>query len=70
MEDKNWACSKCGCTSFDTAQIRASGGALAAVFDVSNKKFTTVTCKQCSFTELYRAPISGLQKIFEIIGSV
>ena len=35
-------------------QFQATGGNFAKVFDIQNKKFATVTCTRCGFTELYK----------------
>ena len=65
MDHQNWQCPKCSNTQFDTGVFRATGGRFAKVFDVQNKKFTTVTCTQCKYTELYQADTSTLGNIFD-----
>ena len=35
-------------------QFQATGGNFAKLFDVQNKKFITISCAQCGFTEIYR----------------
>ena len=70
MNDPNWRCPKCQNESFETAEIRASGGAFSAMMDVANKRFTTVTCERCAYTEMYKTKVSGLGKVLEVIGSV
>ena len=40
-------CPKCGHEEFETDQFRATGGNFAKIFDVQNKRFTTVTCTRC-----------------------
>ena len=65
MQHANWKCTKCGNTHFETDEFRATGGALAKIFDVQNKKFSTVTCTQCQFTEIYRATSSTLGNVFD-----
>jgi predicted nucleic-acid-binding Zn-ribbon protein len=56
---------KCGHDEFETGEFRATGGALAKIFDVQNKKFSTVTCTHCSFTEIYRGSTSTLGNVFD-----
>ncbi|WP_446899808.1 zinc ribbon domain-containing protein [Clostridium sp. LBM24168] len=34
--------------------LQATGGNFAKIFDVQNKKFITVSCKRCGYTELYK----------------
>ena len=65
MDHQNWQCPKCSNTQFDTGVFRATGGRFAKVFDVQNKKFTTVTCTRCKYTELYQADTSTLGNIFD-----
>ena len=45
--------------------FRATGGRFAKIFDVQNRRFTTVTCAQCQFTEIYRADSSTLMNVFD-----
>ena len=54
MEQKQYVCPKCGCTSFESDQFQATGGNFAKIFDVQNKKFITVSCTRCGYTELYK----------------
>lgn len=60
-----WKCPKCGNTGFETDQFQATGGGFAKVFDIQNRKFTTVTCTQCRYTEIYKADSSELGNIFD-----
>ena len=65
MHHDNWKCLKCGNVHFDTGQFRATGGFLAKIFDVQNKRFSTVTCTQCRFTEVYQTDSSTLGNVFD-----
>lgn len=65
MANQVWICPKCANTSYETDEFRATGGAFAKVFDVQNKKFTTVSCTQCGFTELYKRKTSALGNVFD-----
>ena len=56
MESKQYECVKCGCRSYEADQFQATGGNFAKLFDIQNKKFVTVTCVQCGYTELYKQP--------------
>ncbi len=55
MEKLSYVCPKCGNTVYESDQFQATGGNFAKVFDVQNKKFITISCTQCGYTELYRA---------------
>lgn len=65
MQSSNWQCLRCGYDRYETDEIRTTGGALAKIFDVQNKKFSTVSCMQCHHTELYKADTSALGNIFD-----
>lgn len=54
MEKQMYICPKCGNTHYEKDQFQATGGNFAKIFDVQNKKFITVSCSQCGYTELYR----------------
>lgn len=54
MEKKQYVCVKCGSTEFESDQFQATGGNFAKIFDVQNKKFITISCKRCGYTELYK----------------
>lgn len=58
MEQGKYTCPKCGCNEFDHDQFQATGGNFAKVFDIQNKKFITISCKNCGYTELYKSNTS------------
>lgn len=66
MKQFNYTCPKCGNNECETSELRATGGFLSKIFDVQSKRFTTVTCLKCSYTELYRAESSMLGDIFDL----
>lgn len=50
-----YVCPKCGCHYYDADRFQAVGGNFAKIFDIQNKKFVTISCRQCGYTELYRS---------------
>ena len=54
LEQRNYVCPKCGNRSYEADQFQATGGTLSKLLDVQNKKFITVSCTRCGYTELYR----------------
>lgn len=62
---RGFTCQKCGNDRYETGELRAAGGFLSKVFDVQNKKFTTVSCTRCQYTEIYRGDSSMLGNIFD-----
>lgn len=65
MEKLNYECPKCGNRQYEVDEIRATGGILSKIFDVQNKKFTTVACTKCKYTELYKTDSSTLGNVFD-----
>ena len=66
MSPLNYTCPKCGNTTCETDEFRATGGFLSKMFDVQSKRFTTVTCTHCKYTELFKASSSTLGNIFDL----
>ena len=54
MDQQQYICQKCGNHSYEHDQFQATGGNFAKLFDVQNKKFVTITCTRCGYTELYK----------------
>jgi len=65
MHGLNFRCVKCGNSSYDISEFRATGGFFTKIFNVQTKKFTTVSCTQCKYTEIYQADSSMLGNIFD-----
>jgi len=65
MKKLPYTCPKCRNADYETGQFRAAGGMLSKIFDVQSKRFTTVTCTRCRYTEIYQADSSMLGNIFD-----
>lgn len=63
----DWRCSKCGNTENEMDQMQTTGGNFAKLFDVQNKRFITVTCTRCGYTELYKAESSAGMNILDFL---
>lgn len=61
----NYTCPKCDNRAFETDEFRATGGFLTKLFDIQTKRFTTVTCTRCQYTEIFRADSSKLGHLFD-----
>lgn len=62
-----WICTKCGCEQFDKDQFQATGGMFSKIFDVQNKKFVTVSCTKCGYTEIYRTSTDAVENILDFL---
>ena len=65
----NYTCPKCSNRTYEISEMRATGGTLSKIFDIQNKKFTSVTCQRCSYTEFYKASTSALSNVFDFFTS-
>jgi predicted nucleic-acid-binding Zn-ribbon protein len=66
METATWQCPKCKNREYETDTMAATGGGWSKIFDVQNKKFTSVTCTNCRYTEFYKTTTSTLGNIFDL----
>lgn len=62
-----YQCSKCHNSRYETGEIRTAGGRLSKFFDVQNKKFVTVSCTECGYTEIYKGNSSVLGNAFDLM---
>jgi predicted nucleic-acid-binding Zn-ribbon protein len=65
MQDSRYRCPKCSSSRYDVGEFRATGGFWTKIFDIQSKRFTTVTCSRCKYTEIYAADSSMLGNIFD-----
>jgi predicted nucleic-acid-binding Zn-ribbon protein len=56
MEHKNYQCPRCENRSFETDEMSTTGGAFTRIFDIQNRRFITISCSKCGYTELFRKP--------------
>lgn len=63
----NYKCIKCGCEEFENDQFQATGGNFSKIFDIQNKKFVTVSCKKCGYTELYKSTTDAGMNILDFL---
>lgn len=68
MSDKiKYVCPKCGCQHYESDNLQATGGNFAKMFDVQNKKFLTISCSNCGYTELYKKQSSTGMNILDFL---
>ncbi|HPE42912.1 MAG TPA: zinc ribbon domain-containing protein [Bacteroidales bacterium] len=66
MRHLKYTCPKCGNKQYEIGEIRVTGSLLAKIFDVQNKKYSSVTCSRCTYTEFYKANSSTLANVFDL----
>lgn len=62
---ESFRCAKCGRSGYEVGELRGTGGLLGQIFDVQHRKFTTLTCSHCGYTELYKGDASVLEDVFD-----
>ena len=67
MKNLNWSCPKCNHHEHEVGQFAATGGGITRFFNIQSKKFSTVSCKRCHFTEIYKTKTSKLANIFDFL---
>ena len=66
MKHKNWLCPKCSHIEFEVGEIRVTGSFWTKIFNIQNKKYSSVSCSKCSYTEFYLGqPSSTLANVFD-----
>lgn len=67
QQKKQFICAKCGCTEYVSDQFQATGGNFSKIFDVQNKKFITISCNRCGYTELYKSSTTDGWNILDFL---
>ncbi len=62
-----WQCAKCQHNEYEVSQFQATGGGFAKLFDVQNRKFSTVICSRCRYTEIYAVDSSDLDNVIDFL---
>lgn len=60
-----YTCLKCNSKDYKIGEMRATGGFWTKIFNIQSEKFTSVTCKRCSYTEFYKTSTKALSNVFD-----
>jgi predicted nucleic-acid-binding Zn-ribbon protein len=60
-----YTCPKCGNRTYTIGEVRTVGSFLTKIFDIQNRRFTSVTCTRCKFTEFYNVPSKKIGDVFD-----
>lgn len=69
MPRQNWKCPKYNSRNYETGQLSGTGGFFSKFFNIQNQTYTTVTCMQCKYTEMYKGKSSTLGNIVDFFGN-
>lgn len=67
MEKRPFICSKCQNTTFTQDRFRAVGGFFSRLFNLQHKKFITISCNACGYTELYKTTTSTGENVLDFL---
>lgn len=69
MNPMKYTCPKCGNNHYESGEMRATGSFLGKIFDIQSRKFTTVTCTNCKYTEFFASSSSQLGNVLDFFTS-
>ncbi len=69
IKPMKYSCPKCGSRVCTTGEIRTTGGFWTKIFDIQNRRFTSVTCEMCKYTEFYNVPAKKIGDILDFFTS-
>ena len=67
MKIEKYVCPKCENNSYEVDGFCSQVSGLSKLFDVQNRRFTTITCTKCKYTEMYKGTTSDLENIFDFL---
>lgn len=66
MKRSKYTCVKCQGKQYETGEARTVGGFWSKVFDIQNRKFITISCKNCGYTEFYNKKGNTAENILDL----
>jgi uncharacterized protein len=61
-----YVCPKCGSRSYTADEISTTGKVITRILNIQYKRFTSVTCTECKYTELYNISHKKLGDVLDI----
>lgn len=61
------SCIYCGCTRYDTAEMRACGSMLAKVLNVQTRRFITLACLECGHTRAFEVDQNIMWNVLDLV---
>lgn len=65
MKNLKYSCPKCKHTRYEAGEAFVAGTFWSKIFNIQNRKFTTVTCQQCTYTEFYKTEMKKISNVFD-----
>ena len=58
-------CPKCGKKDFFLGELYMAGSLFTKLFNIQNRKFSSFTCTNCKYTELYQIPAKNALNVLD-----
>jgi len=65
MKIYKFKCPKCGNQQYEMDEFQATGGTFTKLFNIQSKRFTTISCTRCYFTEIYKTKSSQFGNVVD-----
>lgn len=69
MEKKTWYCPKCNSMKYEEDRVTMTGTGFSRFLNVQNRKFLTVTCMNCKYTELFKGEMKAWENVLDFFGN-
>lgn len=60
-----YSCPKCGSRVCTVGEIRTASSFATKIFNIQNRRFTSVTCTKCKYTEMYEIPAKKIGDVLD-----
>ncbi len=60
-----YSCPKCGNRLYEIDEFRATGSFGTKLFNIQNKRFTTISCTRCFYTEIFKTKSSKMGNVVD-----
>ncbi len=69
MNRNRFTCAKCQSRQYNSGEARTTGGFWSKIFNIQNRKFITISCQKCGFTEFYdqKGATSTVENILDLL---
>ena len=66
MRQTRYTCPKCQNRQYESGEARTTGGFWSKIFDIQNRKFVTISCQKCGYTEFYTKKGNTAENILDL----
>jgi len=69
LDKKIWQCPKCNCTEYTEDTVTMTGKSWSRFMNIQNRKFLSITCSKCQYTEFYKGVSKGWESVIDFLGN-